>query len=175
MKINNWYVITGPSCSGKTTLIDSLGEKGYSVFYETARILIDQELKKGLTITKVRQDEIAFQNKVLHMKVEREKKIDRQKIVFFDRGIPDTSAYYRLYNTPASTLLKKALKNCYYRKVFFLEQLSYTSDAIRTETAQQQRKLSKMLKDSYRQLNFDILTVPILPIGKRVDFILDNL
>ena len=33
----NWHVITGASCSGKTTLIDQLADKGFQTVPEVAR------------------------------------------------------------------------------------------------------------------------------------------
>ena len=65
MKNNNWYVITGAPSSGKTTIVKLLKSKGYIVLYEAARIYIDQELKKGKTIQKIRKDEGKFQKESL--------------------------------------------------------------------------------------------------------------
>ena len=41
---NNWYVITGAPSSGKTTLLEYLKKKGQKVYFEWARIYIDQEM-----------------------------------------------------------------------------------------------------------------------------------
>ena len=79
MSINNWYVITGSSCSGKTTLVNMLEQKGYKVVYETARTLLDQELSKGLTVEEIRKDENAFQKKILDMKLDVENNLDKQE------------------------------------------------------------------------------------------------
>ena len=54
-----WYVLTGGPCSGKTTLIDELKQRGYSVFPEPARIVIASELAQGKTI----QDILAYYRK----------------------------------------------------------------------------------------------------------------
>ncbi len=176
MKSDNlWYVITGSSSSGKTTLVAGLAAKGHHVVYETARVYIDQEMAKGRTITDIRSDEQAFQKKALEMKIEIEKNLPKNEIVFLDRAIPDTIAYDRLYKYPQNPLLTEALKTCSYKKVFLLEQLAYVVDYARIETKKQQDQLHHYLKEAYQELGFQIVTVPVLPPEERMQFILDNL
>lgn len=43
----NWHVITGAPCSGKTTLIDLLTDKGFRTVPETARQCFENELARG--------------------------------------------------------------------------------------------------------------------------------
>ncbi len=175
MSINNWYVITGSSCSGKTTLVNMLEQKGYKVVYETARTLLDQELSKGLTVEEIRKDENAFQKKILDMKIDVENNLDKQDFVFLDRAIPDTCAYYTLYGVSSTEALDEAIKKCNYKKVFLLDQLPYTLDYARTETKEQQDKLHELLEKAYRDLGFEIVQVPVLPIEERVEFVLKHL
>ena len=49
MKNTQWYVITGPPCSGKTTLIDKLEALGYPVVHEVARWVIEGNIKDDMT------------------------------------------------------------------------------------------------------------------------------
>lgn len=175
MEKNNWYVITGASCSGKTTIVSELEKKGYHVVHETARLLIEQEMEKGLTIQQVRKDELDFQKKVLLMKIEVEKNLNKEKLVFLDRAIPDTRAYDTLYGISQNELLDDVLGECQYKKVFILEQLEYAEDEVRIETKEQQYNLHRLLEEAYQKLNFEITKVPALPIEERVQFILENL
>ena len=69
MRDNNWYVLTGAPCSGKTTLIELLQEKGYQTVPELARVYIDEQLANGLTLEELRQDELAFQKKFCNLKL----------------------------------------------------------------------------------------------------------
>ncbi len=172
---NNWYVITGAFCSGKTTTVAALEKMGYKVVHETARVYIDQKLKEGLTIQEIRKDEKAFQDKIIEMKIEIEKSLDKQDLLFLDRAVPDTYAYYKLHGIPINIALKNLLKKCIYKKVFLLDQLPYEFDYARTETKKQQDKLHELLKGAYQQLNFEIVKVPVLPIEERVKLILKNL
>jgi len=174
MAANNWYVITGASCSGKTTVVSALQKKGYTVVHETARVCIDQGLEEGLTIEEIRGDERAFQERVLAMKIDTEKNLDNQEMVFLDRAIPDTCAYNKLYSAPDQGVLRSALQRCAYKKIFILDQLPYALDYARTETKEQQDRLHQLLEEAYRRLNFEIVKVPVLSLKERVEFVLNN-
>jgi len=176
--MNNWYVLTGAPCSGKTTLIKLLQEKGYQTVPELARVYIDEQLAKGITLEELRQDELAFQRKILQFKVDHEKKLDPQAIIFFDRGIPDSQAYYKLCGLERDPVLDEAVKNSVYKKVFLLECFPWQTDYARTETPEEQIRLHHLLKEAYQNLNFPLIEVPALPKeekAKRLNFILDNL
>jgi predicted ATPase len=178
METNNWYVLTGAPCSGKTTLINLLSEMGYQVVPELARVYIDQELAKGVTLAELRQDELGFQKKILQCKIDHEKTLSPEAVIFFDRAIPDSDAYYKLCGVKPDETLKKALAECSYKKVFLLDFLKYKKDYARTESEEEQRKLHEYLADSYTELNIPLIRIPEIPkteIAKRLQIILDNL
>jgi len=176
--MNNWYVITGAPCSGKTTILELLQEKGYQTVPELARVYIDEQLAKGITLAELRQDELAFQKKILQVKIDHEKKLDPQSIIFFDRGIPDSLAYYKLFGLESDPVLDEAIRNSVYKKIFLLEYFPWQEDYARTETPEEQIRLHHLLKKTYQNLNFPLIEVPVLPkeeIAKRLNYILDNL
>ncbi|MFA5188775.1 MAG: ATP-binding protein [Patescibacteria group bacterium] len=184
--MNNWYVLTGAPCSGKTTLIEMLQEKGFQTTPELARVYIDEQLAKGITLEELRQDELAFQRKILQFKIDFEKKLDPQSIIFLDRGIPDSQAYYKLCGLENDPILAEAVRNSVYKKVFLFESWPLEKDYARTETPEGQIKLYKYLQEAYQKLNIPLIKVPVvhktdknnLPINwreKRLSYILDNL
>lgn len=175
MTKNNWYVITGAPSSGKTTTLKALEKKGYKVFYEWARIYIDDEIKKGRTLREIRKDELEFQRKILELKVNFEKKLPKQNLVFMERGIPDSTAYMKLAGGKRNKALDKALKNSYYKKVFLLELIKYKLDYARTESQEEAILLDNLLESSYADLGIRVVRVPKMSVEKRVKFILDNL
>ncbi|QQG44462.1 MAG: ATP-binding protein [Candidatus Roizmanbacteria bacterium] len=168
---NNWYVITGAPCSGKTTLLQELEKKGYKVFYEWARIYIDQEIKKGKTLAQIRKNELDFQRKILQLKVAFEKKLNKKNLVFMERGIPDSTAYFDLI-TKKNILLKKSLKKSYYKKIFLLELLDYQIDYARTESHEQAKSLENLLEKSYVELGLEVVRIPKMPLKKRTKLLL---
>lgn len=176
MDLNNWYVITGTTSAGKTTLIYLLEQRGFKVIHEAAREYIDKEIKKGFTKEEIRQDEMAFQEKVLKMKIRREKKLPKEKIIFFDRGIPDTEAYYKLRGFKNNKLLSRAMKACWYKKIFLLDYYDLKEDYARIETKEEQVKLQDLLYETYKKLKFPIVRVPAYRNSDRkLDFVLKRL
>lgn len=177
-KENQWYVLTGAPCSGKTTILKLLEQKGYQTVPELARVYIDDQLAKGITLEELRKDELNFQRKILRFKIDYEKDLDPNETIFFDRGIPDSEAYYRLCGLETDSVLEKAISNSFYKKVFLLEYFPWQKDYARTETPEEQIKLHDLLKKIYQKLNVPLIKVPTVPKTdkeKRLNYILDNL
>jgi len=176
MESNNWYIITGAPSAGKTTLIKLLENKGFDVVYELARTYIDQEISKGKTINQIRQNELLFQEEILKMKVKLEQKLSKEKVIFFDRGIPDSEAYYKLNGKYNDKFLEKALKNCLYKKVFLLDFFNIEKDYARTETIKEQIMIHNLLEESYKKINIPIIKVAKMKLPEeRLNFILNSL
>ncbi len=175
MALNNWFVITGAPSAGKTTLIKLLEEKGYRVFFEAARLYIDQEIQKGRTLEDIRRDEIIFQKEILKMKIEVEKNLPQEEIIFFDRGIPDSYAYYKLRGAHNDEFLLESMKKCSYKSVFLLDFFDYEKDYARIETKEEQMKIHDLLEKSYLILNIPVIKVPKMPIEERLKFILKKI
>lgn len=172
---NNWYVITGGPGTGKTTVITMLEARGYATLPEMARLHIDEELARGKTLEEMERDEHAFQREVLRMQVEAEKRLPRTRTTFFDRGIPDTLAYYRFHRLEKDELITKAIAECRYHKVFMLERLPLKPDYARTESEADQKEISRLIHEVYDSLPFPVVHVPKMSPEKRVEFILRNL
>src|SRR5690242_8677281 len=96
----NWYVITGGPCSGKTTVVNLLKERGYKTTVEDARHYIDLQRANGKSVEDVEQHQKEFQLKVLELQIEQEKALKPSDIVFLDRAIPDARAYYQFLGIP---------------------------------------------------------------------------
>jgi predicted ATPase len=169
-----WYVITGGPSSGKTTLISKLSEMGYNVVPESARLLIDKRISEGKTLEEIRIDEKEFQKRVMEMKVNFESQLPKNELVFLDRGIPDTIAYFRLYGFDLEEILKFCQEKTY-KKIFFLEQLTFEKDYARIEDWEKTEKLNKLLRSAYLDLGYEVVTVPKMPMEERIGFILSNL
>jgi predicted ATPase len=172
---NNWIVLTGAPSSGKTTVLKELEKKGFRVVYEVARTYIDKQIKLGKTIKEIRKNELFFQKKILDLKMKLEKSLPKNEIIFFERAIPDTVAYYKLCGITSDNKLKKILNKCSYSKVFILHLINYKKDYARVETASEAKKLEKLLKESYQKIKSPIINVPAMPVKKIVKFIINHL
>lgn len=170
----NWYVITGGPSSGKTTLLEHLKAAGYSIVPEAARTLIDREVAAGKTIQTIRADEIAFQRKILQIKLELEERLSHDERMFFDRGIPDSIAYYYFYGDDATDIIKASLKRRY-KRIFFLEQVPFEKDYARVESPAIAQRISDLLRAAYQDLGYEVITIPLRPVAERAAMILKYL
>lgn len=175
MKKNNWCVITGAPSSGKTTVLLELERMGYKTYEEWARVYIDSEMQKGKTLKEIRADELEFQKKILQLKIDFEKTLNPSSVIFLDRGIPDSIAYMKLCGYGRDPILKKASKNCSYKKVFLMELIKYESDYARTESEEEARILDKLLEDAYKELGMEVIRVPKMSVNERIEFILSKI
>ena len=172
---NNWYVITGGPCSGKTTIVNMLAERGYKTTVEHARHYIDSQLAVGKTVKEIRKHQAEFQLKVLNLQIEQESSLSPDEVVFLDRAIPDARAYYRFLSLPEDEELTKMMAIVSYKKIFILDYLPLVEDYARHEDRAAQKKIHQMITDVYESLPFPVIHVPVRPARERVDFILQNL
>jgi predicted ATPase len=174
-KQTNWYVITGGPSSGKTTTVNLLRDRGYITTMEHARHFLDTQRLKGRTIQEVKENQLEFQHGVLQMQIDQENEIEPNVQVFLDRAIPDALAYYRYLKLPVDDLMRKALQNVFYKKVFIMAPLPLVNDYARLENVEAQKKIHELITEVYEALPFPVLHVPVLAAEERVDFILNNL
>ena len=170
----NWYVSTGASCSGKTTLIDQLADQGFSTVPEAARIFIEQELAKGLTIEEIRQDQAALTYQVYDMMLIRESRLRPGELVFLDRALPDAPAFYRLAGMDPNEILPDCFQY-HYTSVFMLDRLPYQLDGVRAADDPTAEYLDTWIKRDYKTLGYNCVRVPVLLPEERLSFILERL
>ncbi len=65
MQDTNWQVITGAPCSGKTSVINKIEQRGIHVIHEVARSYIDQQMGKGLRLDQIKADVLHFERHIL--------------------------------------------------------------------------------------------------------------
>lgn len=174
-KKTNWYVVTGGPCSGKTTVVTMLRERGYKTSVEEARHYIDLQRERGKSVDEIARHQREFQLHVLNMQIALERSLRPDEVIFLDRAIPDARAYYRYLGLPEDKRLTAAIETVGYKKVFILDFLPLVSDYARREDAAAQNRIHQFIIEVYRALPFPVLTVPVMPPDERVGFILDNL
>jgi predicted ATPase len=173
-RATRWHVITGgPSC-GKSTMVRLLAELGHRTTHEEARHYIDLQSIQGRSLEEVRARQREFQRSVLRMQLETEAQLDPDELVFLDRAVPDSLAYYRFLDLEPDPLLLAALPTLAYRAVFLLDLLPLHRDYARTEDEGAQRRIHELITEVYRELGVPIVHVPVLPEAERVQFVLRN-
>jgi predicted ATPase len=174
MRITNWYVITGAPCSGKTSVISSLEQLGYMVVHETARAYINEELDKGKNLDEIKADMSLFEHNIFYRKIEIEASIPDKAIVFLDRAIPDSIAYFRFAGLNPEEPEKESA-DIRYRKIFLFDRLRIKHDEVRNENDEDSILIDRLIEETYKTLGYEIMRVPVLPVGRRIDFILENI
>ncbi len=175
MKKNNWYVITGAPHAGKTTLVEELKKMGHRVVWEAARVYIDEEIEKGEKLEEIRKDELAFQKKILEIKIKNEERESQTEIIFWDRGIPDSLAYFEMLGVTDDEFLQSASKKSKYAKVFLLSPLPYKKDYARVENEEQQKLIHTLLKKAYKDCGQEVIEIGDVGLEERLGIILKNL
>ena len=166
-----WHVITGAPCSGKTSVIRELERRGYRVVHEVARAYIHEELGKGHSIDQIKADISEFERHILYQKIEVEASLSKDTTVFLDRAVPDSIGYYLLEGlNPDDPIQKSGLWR--YKNIFFFERITFEKDAVRSEDDRIATALDGLLKKSYQMLGYEIISVPLMAVEDRVDFIL---
>lgn len=171
----NWYVITGGPGSGKTTLVNYLNMLGYHTTIEHARHFIDTQMITGKSVEEIRKNQIEFQKGVLDMQILQEASLSPDELIFLDRALPDTLAYYRFLDLPVNKELEVALKKVFYKKVFILDSLPLINDYARREDETAQKRISDLIVEVYESFPFPVTHVPIMTPTERAEYILKNL
>jgi len=173
MEQTNWLVITGAPCSGKTAVIRSLEQLGYPVMHEVARTYIDERLKTGETIDRIKTDILSFERHILYKKIGIEQSLLKEETVFLDRAVPDSIGYYILEGLDPDDPIQKS-RLWRYKKIFFFERIPFEKDPVRSEDGQIASRIDDLLKESYRMLGYEIVFVPLMTVNERISFILKH-
>lgn len=167
----NGYVITGAPSSGKTSVIEGLARRGFKVVPEAARAYIDSQLNLGYTLKEIKSDILSFERHILMKKVRTEKKLSKTQLVFLDRAIPDSIAYFQLEGLDWREPLAYSRMH-QYKKIFLFDPLAFEKDSVRSEDPVLAAQIEALLEKCYLDLNYPIIRVPALPIDERIDFVL---
>lgn len=145
--------------------------RGHPVLAEPARLEIETKLAQGLTIEQIVSDPDWLPS-VVRRSTAQEKQLPTDTLWFLDRATPDSVAYYRLGGKELDEQILTAMKDIRYRKVFMLDLVDYVTDYARTETPEQARNLHQAIRSAYEEQGYEIISVPVMPVAERVDFIL---
>lgn len=171
--------IVGAPGAGKTSLIKELNRRGYTVVHEAARQVIDEGLAKGQTIKEIRGDDYQFQMAIIERKIQNEEPwfehSDDKKVVFVDRGMHDTWAYFKIASIDITEDVDSILKQYVYDEVLMLDMLDAydKEDYARTESIEEAKELHRLTEKAYKKYGMNIVNIPPVSVEERADYILD--
>lgn len=171
-------VITGGPGSGKTALIKFLEEEGHAVKHEISRDIILEAQKLGIAQLFL-EDPIRFSNKLLKGRLEQFNEGEQcaSPVLFYDRGMPDVTAYLDYANTDYPEHFSYTCSQHRYDLIFVLPpwESIYQQDNERYESFRQAELIFDFLRNSYKNYGYTVQEVPVGPIKERVKYILDFL
>ena len=171
-------MITGGPGSGKTALINYLEREGYQVMHEISRDVILEAQKDGIEQLFL-ENPILFSEKLLAGRLKQFKEGENcaAPVLFYDRGMPDVTAYMDFVDTHYPVNFSETCLNYKYDGIFLLPpwEAIYHQDNERYESFEQAEKIFHFLKNGYEKYGYKVTEVPVGPIHERVHFILENL
>ena len=170
----NWYVITGAPCSGKTTLIEQLADRGCRTIPETARLYMENEIAAGRSFLEIREDVDTLERSLIEMQLRFERTLHDNDIAFLDRGLPDGLTYCRV----AGMNPNKILSECFhhrYASIFMLDRCPYQKEGVRTGDDARADLLDEWLNRDYCALGYSVVRVPVLSPIDRLTFVLERI
>jgi predicted ATPase len=169
-------VITGGPGAGKTTLLLALQARGYTTVGDSARAIIQDRRRRGLT---PRPGPHEFTREVLRMEIENfVLHAAAPGHVFFDRSVLDALCLLDHLAPLSEHELSVWLSNYQYcSKVFFLPpwRAIYTNDAERDHTFEHAESVDRITREWYRRCRYRLIEVPRVPVAERCTYVLQAL
>lgn len=174
---NNYFILTGAMGAGKTTVIDKIREQGYFCIDEPARIILKEQRTTGGVGVPEKNPELFNKFMLERMISEYKNNLERNEVVVFDRGIPDIIAYADLLQSKKEMSENAAEEFRYNKHVFMFNGCEeiYTNDDERKVDFQTANNFGTSLRKIYKDLNYIIIDVPLLPIEERAGFIINTI
>ena len=171
---SNFYVITGCSGGGKSTLLSALERRGYRVFAEPGRQIVNEQQSVG-------GDGLPWRNptKFAELCVSRAMYFYNSAMlldppVFFDRSVIDNIAGIERSGLPMPVYFAQTLvRYRYAQRVFMVPPWPeiFAQDAERQHSFAEAEQEFYGLQQAYASLNYDVILIPRLPVEERANFV----
>ncbi len=170
----NWHVITGAACSGKTTLITQLADKGFRTVPEIGRVYVEREMAKGRTMDEILENGAVTQRCIVEMQMRFERRLRVNEVAFLDRASPDCLTYCRVIGLNPNEILAECFHHRY-ASVFILDRFPFQQDGVRIEDDATAGLIDEWLARDYSALGYSVVRVPVLSPEERLAFVLERL
>lgn len=171
------FLISGGPGSGKSTLIQALQQMHCCCVEEASRKIIREEVAKHSNCLPW-VNLSCFASKVLDQMICDYKKTEKNKITFFDRGIPDIIAYLKVGNEEVAESYALAMAQYPYASPVFLAppwEAIYVNDSERWQSYEEAVVLHGLIKETYLSQGYHIIELPKVSVQERIHFLLENI
>lgn len=169
------YVITGGPAIGKTEVVKELRARGHKTSTREIARDIYHEFRTALGHHLTVNERQPYSATVLKEKV-REYALHMAVDFFFDRGIPDGIGWDWFFGLEPPIDLLDAVATYRYDRVFILDPLhkyEQEDDEVWAKEREAQR-VHQLIIQGYVDSGYEPIFVPLMPVDRRVDFILQN-
>jgi predicted ATPase len=174
------YILTGGPGAGKTSIINFLAKKGYSIVPEAATEIIEQDLRKGVEKPWLADD---YHIRMYQLISKRQVEIENSmaSVVFFDRGHLDGLSYILLQKCTLYQCIldhvQTSIDTQYFnKKVFFIDSLGFVVPGpARNEDLQESLLKASCLKRNYEAMGYEVIHIPPGSIEERAQLIIDHI
>jgi predicted ATPase len=174
--MESFVTISGCSGGGKSTLLQELGQRGFTTIAEPGRRIVAEELKRGgRALPWV--DAAAFARRAIEVSLADLRVADTSAHwVFFDRGLIDAAAALG-HLTGEAVVESLGLLHRYNKRVFLAPPWPeiYGRDPERRHSLAEAVAEYDRLVDVYPRLGYDIHVLPKVTVAERADWVLASL
>jgi predicted ATPase len=169
------FVITGGPGSGKSTLIEALGEHGVRTMPEAGRAIIQDQVAIGGDALPW-SDRHAFVELMLSWEMRSYRAaLKVNGPVAFDRGVPDVLGYLRISGLAIPAHMDRAARIFrYHHRVFIAPPWPeiFAVDAERKQSFEEAQATYDAMTETYSALGYDLIQLPLDSVEKRAQFVL---
>lgn len=171
----SFFVITGSPCSGRSTLLQSLEDRYFTVMEEGEKSIIRNQVAidgKALPW----KDKQTYSELLLDWELNSYHKAPTNQPVFFDRGIPDIIAYLEMHQLPVPDYLTKAAKQFRYHQTVFIAPFSseiYNPNISTWKTKEEAQAMSNAVASVYQRFGYNAVLLPDDGLENRVKLVID--
>jgi len=173
---NKHYVITGAPSTGKSSVINELRKMNFVCHDEIAREIIKENQENNHNVFPwINMREFSD---MVYYRMKNRVEHQSDDLCFLDRSVVDLIGYMAFANEKAPINYSEFAKSSRYAKKVFIMPLwasIYTNDQERKESIEDAKTIDYNLRESYKNLGFELIDVPMLTIKERATFILTEI
>jgi predicted ATPase len=171
----NYFIVSGGPGSGKTSIIEKLAARGFTIVAETGRAILREQAETGGNATH-EGDAAAYGEEMLKRGIADYRRMrGADEPVFFDRGIAELVGYFRLMGLPVPDRVSAAAHEYRSNRMVFLTppwREIYRQDAERRQDFSEAVRTFEFIRDAYVEAGYRAVEVPRDTVARRVSFIL---
>jgi len=177
MQCDHYFVLTGGMGSGKSAIIEQFIKMQLKCVPEPARQILQEQrtiLARGVPEMEANLFTQLMLSWATSFYLEN---FATETLSVFDRGIPDLIAYAELFGLDTKIYYSSATLYKYNPCVFWFKGWKdiYKQDDERKMSFQQAYEFGERVHEIYRELGYQVIQVPLLPIDNRAEFIYDKI